>query len=181
MSQNEPKQSGNDGDEEIISGSADDFGKQIDADIEKLQAERETLFNQLARVQADFKNAQKRLEAEKIQAIQFANAKLIQSLIPAFDNFDRALETDATKTDAAGVLKGMHMVHDLILKTLADNNVEVIMPQPGTPFDPNLHQALMQQPDERYEQATVIQLYQRGYSVHGRILRPAQVVVGKKA
>ena len=181
MSENEPKQPGNDGDEEILSGSADDFGKQMDADIEKLHAERETLFNQLARVQADFKNAQKRLETEKQQAIQFANARLIQSLIPTFDNFDRALETDPTKTDAAGVLKGMQMVHEQILKVLSDNSVEVISPQPGDPFDPNLHQALMQQPDDRYEQATVVQVYQRGYSVHGRILRPAQVVVGKKA
>ncbi|MGA2497820.1 MAG: nucleotide exchange factor GrpE [Tepidisphaeraceae bacterium] len=181
MSENEPKQPGDDGDEEILSGAAADFGAQIDADIEKLHAERETLFNQLARVQADFKNAQKRLEAEKLQAIQFANAKLIQSLIPAFDNFDRALETDAATTDAAGVLKGMQMVHDHILKILSENDVEVIIPQPGTPFDPNLHQALMQQPDDRYEQATVVQVYQRGYSVHGRILRPAQVVVGRKA
>ncbi len=181
MNENESKKPGNDGDEDILSGAASDFGAQIDADIEKLQAERESLFNQLARVQADFKNAQKRLEAEKIQAIQFANAKLIQSLIPAFDNFDRALETDVSKTDAAAVLKGMQMVHDHILKTLSENSVEIIAPQPGTLFDPNLHQALMQQPDDRYEQATVIQVYQRGYSVHGRILRPAQVVVGKKA
>jgi molecular chaperone GrpE len=167
--------------EEILTGPATDLGEEIDADLLKLQQEREILFNQLARVQADFKNAQKRLEAEKIQAIQYANAKLIQAIIPALDNFDRALEVDPAKTDAATVLKGMQIVHDHFLKLLTDCNVQPIAPAPGTPFDPNQHQALMQQPDDRYKQPTVVQLYQRGYSFHDRVLRPAQVVVGQKA
>jgi molecular chaperone GrpE len=152
----------------------------LDHDLQRLQEERDNLFGQLARVQADFKNAQKRLELEKAQAIQYANAKLIQSLIPALDNFDRALEVDPATTDAAGVLKGMRMVHEHILKILADFQVQPISPVPGTPFDPNLHQALMRQPDDRYEQPAVIQVYQRGYSFHDRVLRPAQVVVGQK-
>ena len=60
---------------------------------------------------------------------------------------------------------------------LQDQHIEVIEPHPGTPFDPNLHQALMQQKDDRYTEPTVTQLLQKGYAVHGRTLRPAQVAV----
>ena len=132
-------------------------------------------------MQADFKNAQKRLESEKLVAIQYANSRVIQSLLPILDNFDRALEVDPAKTDAASMLKGMQLIKELLMKALADQHVQVIKPQPGDPFDPNLHQALMQQPDDRYTEPTIVQLYQPGYLHHDRILRPAQVVVGKKA
>jgi molecular chaperone GrpE len=181
MSQEQPDQPENAGDEEIVTGPAADLGAALDADMQKLQEERESLFNQLARVQADFKNAQKRLESEKIQAIQYANSRLIQALIPALDTFDRALEVDPAKTDSAAVLKGMQIVRDQLLKTLSDHHVTVIKPQPGEVFNPNLHQALMQQPDDRFNEPTVVQLYQNGYMCYERVLRPAQVVVGKKA
>jgi len=152
---------------------------ELEADLKKLQEERDTLFEQVARVQADFRNAQKRIESEKAQAIQYANARLIQALIPVVDNFERALEVDPAKTDPASLLKGMQLVYDQLMQLLRQQHIEVIAPQPGTPFDPNLHQAVMQQPDDRYAQPTVTQLLQKGYVVHGRTLRPAAVAVSK--
>lgn len=152
-------------------------GDLIEADLEKLQRERDALFEQLARVQADFRNAQRRLEAEKTQAIQFANSRLIKSLLPVIDNFERALEVDPAKSDAASLLKGMRIIYEQVMKVLEENEVEVIAPETGEPFDPNQHQALMQQPSEKYAEPTVTQLLQKGYSVHGRMLRPAQVAV----
>jgi molecular chaperone GrpE len=152
---------------------------ELDIDLQKLQEERDILFNQLARVQADFKNAQKRLEGEKQQAIQFANSKLLKSLIPVIDNFERAIEVDPAKAEAGSILKGLAMVKEQLMKVLGENDVEVISPEPGTPFDPNVHQALMQQPTDQYDEPTVTQLLQRGYAVHGRTLRPAQVAVSK--
>ena len=65
------------------------------------------------------------------------------------------------------------------MKVLGENDVEVIAPQPGTPFDPNVHQALMQQPSDQYTEPTVTMLMQKGYAMHGRVLRPAQVAVSK--
>ena len=176
-SENPEKAQNEQADEDILTGETSD----LDNDLLKLHQERDTLFNQLARVQADFKNAQKRLESEKLVAIQYANSRVIQSLLPILDNFDRALEVDPAKTDAASMLKGMQLIKELLMKALADQHVQVIKPQPGDPFDPNLHQALMQQPDDRYTEPTIVQLYQPGYLHHDRILRPAQVVVGKKA
>lgn len=151
----------------------------LDADLRRLQEERDALFEQVARVTADFKNAQKRLEAEKQQAIQFANTKVIAALLPVIDNFERAMEQDPAKTDAAAILKGLRIVYDQMMTALRQQQVEVIAPQAGEAFDPNQHQALMQQPSDQYTEPTVTMLMQKGYAMHGRVLRPAQVAVSK--
>src|SRR3954451_6224444 len=117
-------------------------------DVQKLQEERDALFDRLARTQADFKNSQRRLEQDKEQAIQFANASLIKAFIPIIDNLDRAVSVDAAKADPATILKGMQIVLDQLAKVLAGQGVEVVNPTPGTPFDPNKHEALMHQPSD---------------------------------
>ena len=169
----------NNGNPERDSDVGPDTGNEsiLEADLKKLREERDQLFERVARVQADVRNAQKRLENEKQQAIQFANARLITALIPAIDDFDRVVTQDPAKMDAASLLKGIELVYKKLMKALQDQQVEVIEPHPGTPFDPNLHQALMQQKDDRYTEPTVTQLMQKGYAVHGRTLRPAQVAV----
>ena|SRR5438477_9449163 len=151
----------------------------LETDLAQLQDERNSLFEQLARVQADFRNAQKRLETEKIQAIQFANSRLLTAILPVIDNFERAIDVDPAKADVSTLRKGLEIVYDQFMTALKQQNVEVIAPEPGTPFDPNRHQALMQQPSDQYTEPTVTQLLQKGYAFHGRVLRPAQVAVSK--
>jgi len=147
-------------------------------EVQRLRAERDSLYQRLARATADFQNIRKRQEQETEQRVQYANSTLIKNLLPVIDNFERALAVDPAKADAASILRGMQIVHDQWLNTLKQQNVEEIAPTPGTPFDPNLHQALMQQ-DSTYPVPTVVQLLQKGYSLHGRTLRPAQVAVSK--
>lgn len=147
-------------------------------DAALLRAERDSMFERLARATADFQNTRKRLEADADQRVQYANSGLIKSLIPVIDNFERALAVDPAKADAASILKGMQIVHDQWLKVLRDQKVEEIAPQPGEPFDPTRHEALMQQPGN-YAEPTVTQLLQKGYALHGRTLRPAQVAVSR--
>lgn len=149
------------------------------AERDTLQQERDALFDRLARATADFQNSRKRLEADKDQAIAFANSTLIKSLLPLLDNFERALAVDASKTEAATILKGMQIVHDQWVKVLKAQSLEVIAPEPGTPFDPSLMEAIMQQPSEKYPENTVTQLVQKGYAMLGRTLRPAHVLVSK--
>jgi molecular chaperone GrpE len=155
----------------------DDAGNGND-ELQRLRAERDSLFDRLARTTADFRNTQKRLEQEMDQRVQYANSSLIKSLLPVIDNFERALAVDPSKADAASILKGMQIVHDQWMNVLGQQQVQEIAPQPGTPFDPNQHQAIMQQ-DAVYAVPTVVQLLQKGYALHGRTLRPAQVAVSK--
>ena len=145
----------------------------------RLHAERNDLFNKLARAQAEFQNARKRLEADKEQAVQFSNSSLIKSLLPVIDNFERALSQDPAKTDVPALLKGMQIVHDQWLSMLEQQSVQLIAPKPGDSFDPSTMQALMQQPTDKYPENHVTQLLQKGYLLHGRTLRPAQVAVSK--
>src|SRR4051794_41330584 len=126
-------------------GAQDPAGTADDAvspdEHQRVKDERDKLMYAVAESQ----NMRKRLESEKEQAVQFANQSLIKTLIPIIDNFERALAVDPTKVDAATVLKGLQLVHDQLMKELEKQNVEVIDPQPNTPFDPNRHEALMQQ------------------------------------
>ncbi len=175
MNDNENPQASNEDEELADIGPVD----VLETDLRNLQQERDRLFEQLARTQADFRNAQKRLESDKQQAIQFANSRLVTSLLPVIDNFERALTADPAKADTATLLKGLQITYDQLMTQLRQQNIDPIAPEPGTPFDPNLHQAILQQPTDKYDEPTVTQLLQKGYQLHGRVLRPAQVAVSK--
>jgi molecular chaperone GrpE len=142
---------------------------------QKLKEERDKLMY----IVAESQNMRKRLESEKELAVQYANQTLIRSLIPAIDNFERALAVDPAKTDAATVLKGLQLVHDQMMKELEKQSVEVINPTPGTPFDPTRHEALMQKEDPNLKPGTVAQALTKGYALRGRTLRPASVMIVK--
>ena len=148
------------------------------AETEQLRAERDALYERLARATAEFQNIRRRQDQETEQRVQYANSALIKSLLPVIDNFERALAVDPAKADVASILKGMQIVHDQWLNVLGQQEVEEIAPTPGTPFDPSRHQAIMQQ-EATYPVPTVVQLLQKGYALHGRTLRPAQVAVSK--
>ena len=156
-------------------------GDNADNDLTRLQAERNDLYNKLARAQAEFQNARKRLESDKEQSVQFANSSLIKSLLPVIDNFERAIAQDPAKIDVSSLIKGMQIVHDQWLAVLGQQSVAPIAPSPGDPFDPATMQALMQQPTDKYPPNHVTQLLQKGYAMQGRTLRPAQVAVSKGA
>jgi molecular chaperone GrpE len=173
---------GNDGvaehDQPRAAGSAAATG-----DVQKLQAERDDLYQRLARATADFKNTQKRIQGDADQRVQYANQSLIKSLLPVIDNFERALSQDASKVDAATILKGMQIVHDQWLSVLKQQQVNEIAPKPGEPFDPSRHEALMQQDAPQFagQGQRVVQVLQKGYSLGDRVLRPAQVAVSRSS
>jgi molecular chaperone GrpE len=148
-------------------------------DVIQLRTERDQLYERLARATAEFKNSQKRQETEFDNRLQYANSSLIKSLLPVIDNFERALSQDTSKVDSAAILKGMQIVHDQLIAVLKQQKVEAISPTPGEAFDPTQHEALMHQPNDQYADPTVTQLLQKGYTLQGRTLRPAQVAVSK--
>ena len=149
-----------------------------EAEVEALRAEKSAVYEKLARVQADFTNARKRLETDMETRLAYANQSLIESLLPGIDNFDRALAQDPTKVDTATILKGMTLVSEQLKSLVAKYNVEEVNPKSGDDFDPNLHQAIMQQESDLPE-GKVTMLLQKGYTLKGRVVRAAQVAVSK--
>ena len=149
-----------------------------EGEIENLRAEKNALFEKLARAQADFQNSRKRLEADLETRVQYQLSKLIESQLPLIDNLERAIGVDPTKTDAATILKGVGLVHDQWIDLLKRFGVETIAPKPGDAFDPHIHQAVMHEPSDLPE-GTVSRMAQTGYALNGKLVRSALVVVAK--
>src|ERR1700722_18152801 len=144
-----------------------------DEAMAKLQKERDELYDRLARLTADFQNSRRRLEGDPHQRQQYANISLIKALIPVIDNFERALAVEPGKSDASSILKGLQMVHDQWLAVLNKEHVETIAPEPGEPFDPARHEAVIHEPTDKYKSPTVTRMLTKGYALYGRTLRPA--------
>lgn len=150
------------------------------AEVERLQLEKQQLFERLARAQAEFQNSRRRLEQDQEQALQYANQSLLKALLPLMDNLERAVAVDPARTDATSILSGVQVVRDQFEAVLKQQRVEIVAPKPGDPFDPARHEALLQMPSEHPE-GTVASLLNKGYALMGRTLRPAQVALSKGA
>jgi molecular chaperone GrpE len=141
------------------------------------QQEKEDLLARLQRVSADYANYQKRTAREFQQAREFANEQILRSLLGVLDDMERALEAARENHDESDpLLKGMQLVHDKLLDTLKQFGLARIEAE-GKSFDPDLHQAMMRQPTSDQPPMTVLQEVQKGYSLKGRTLRPAGVIV----
>ena len=125
------------------------------------------------RAQADFENYRKRMARENAAAVDRGVGKLAKELLPALDHLDHALKAAEGHED---VIKGFALVRDEIVKALGRVGIQPFAPQ-GEMFDPNEHEAMIQQPSEDAEPGTVIEVYQQGYRINGQVLRPARVVV----
>jgi molecular chaperone GrpE len=125
------------------------------------------------RTQADFENYRKRMARENAAAIDRGVGKLAKELLPALDHLDHALVAAEGHED---VVKGFALVRDEIVKALGRVGIQPFSPK-GEVFDPNEHEAMVQQPSEDAESGTVIEVYQQGYRINGQVLRPARVVV----
>ncbi|MFQ3578369.1 MAG: nucleotide exchange factor GrpE [Verrucomicrobiia bacterium] len=144
------------------------------ADLEK--------FKDLAlRSQADFENYRKRSAREREEAVRFANAGLIERLLPLLDNFDLGLAAAANEQGAATIVQGFEMVRRQFGDFLKAAGVEVIDAEPGELFDPARHEALAQEANAEIAEGHVIRQVRRGYRLHDRLLRAAAVFVSSGA
>lgn len=128
------------------------------------------------RARAEFANARKRLERERVEARRNATIEVVGSLIPILDDFDRALETVPEEIADDSWFEGVALVHRKLRTILDKVNIERIEAV-GQPFDPNYHEAVLQEESEEYESGTVIKELQPGYRLQDRVIRPAMVVV----
>jgi molecular chaperone GrpE len=142
------------------------------------KAEKADEYLELAqRTRAEFENYRRRAVKEAAAAQERGAAKLALELLPAIDNLDRALAHagDGANGDAS-LISGIRHVHDDVLAALKRAGIEPYSPE-GEPFDPQVHEAVAQQPFQGFEPGTVVEVYQRGYRIGDMILRPARVVV----
>ncbi len=129
------------------------------------------------REKAELENFKKRLTKEKEDFVQFANERLLKELVQIEDNLERAME--APNATLESLKEGVEMIQKQFATFLKNQNVEPVEAL-EKPFDPNLHEVLNQQESEEHEENTVIQEYSKGYTLNGRILRSAKVVISKK-
>jgi molecular chaperone GrpE len=152
----------------------------LKAQHEQTLADLESEKDQHVRLQAEFENFRRRSLKEKQDGLKFGHQNLVKDLLSTVDNLERALEHGAQNDgpDGQGILDGVELVHREILGALAKHAVTEIDAQ-GKPFDPAVHEAMGQVPSEEVAVNTVLQVLQKGYVIHDRMLRPARVLVSR--
>ncbi|HHL31686.1 MAG TPA: nucleotide exchange factor GrpE [Oceanospirillales bacterium] len=158
--------------EELDAGNSID--KQQDEEVTKLKEE-------IVRLHAEMDNIRKRNAREFDNLRKFALDKFAKSLIPVADSLDKALEVsqkDDCQVTAEQMIEGTQMTQKVFLKVLKDNGVEVINPV-NEKFNPEFHEAMTQVPNPDLKPNTIVDVFQKGYILNGRLVRPAMVVVSK--
>lgn len=147
-------------------------------EIELLKEQLEEQKNKFLRALADFDNYKKRTAIEREQFVQFANEALISSLLPIIDGFGRAMDAAGKITAAEEMIKGLALIKRQFEDVLKKHGVEEIEAL-GKPYDANIHEAILQKEHEGPE-GIIIEEMQKGYTLHGRVIRPSMVIVSKK-
>ena len=132
--------------------------------------------DRFVRLMAEFENFRRRNAKEQLELIETANGKLLEKLSEVQDNFERAFASENKAKDLEAFEKGMQMIYNQFAKVLTDAGLEQIDPT-GKEFDPNLHEALMQQPSETIPEGHVVTVFQKGYKLKNKILKTAKVIV----
>ncbi|WP_313798222.1 nucleotide exchange factor GrpE [Cytobacillus sp.] len=154
---------------------------QLKAEQEKvaeLEAKLKEAENRMYRLQADFENSRRRARLDLEASEKYRAQSLITNLLPAIDNFERALQMEADSEQAKAILQGMEMVYRSLLEALKNEGAEQIEAV-GKEFDPHVHQAVMQVEVEGFDSNHVVEEFQKGYILKDRVIRPSMVKVNQ--
>jgi len=147
-----------------------------DREIDRLHADLEEAKDRALRSQAELENYRKRVARQMEEERRYANVSLIRDLLPVWDNMGRAIEAAEKTHETASLLEGFKMVAAQ-LETVLERHHCVKIDALEKPFDPNLHDAICQQPSDEHPVNTVLQVTQTGFRLHDRVIRPSQVIV----
>jgi molecular chaperone GrpE len=148
--------------------------QQFEADLASLQRERDEWLDTTRRLQADFENYRKRVMREQTALVERASEGLIEQLLPVLDNFELALRSIGEDDESQKIRKGVELVYADLVSVLEKNGLERIEAE-GEPFDPNEHEAVMQ--DDGDHEPVVSDVLRTGWKLKGRVLRPSMVKV----
>ncbi len=152
---------------------------ELEAEIERLKDELMQTKEQSLRAMAEAQNIRRRAEQDVEKAHKFGLEKFISELLPVADNLERSIEAAAASSDIKALMEGVELTLKTLQSSLEKQQLVPVNPL-GEPFDPQLHQAMTAVPNADCEPNTVLNVFQKGYTLHGRLLRPAMVVVSKK-
>ena len=158
--------------EESLETTGDEISA-LAGDLELARRERDEYLDDMRRMKAELENSRKRQEKERARLTQLASERLVRELLPVLDNLERALEAEGD------IREGVVATLDHLTSVLGREGLTPVLSD-GEPFDPTVHEAVMGQPSEEHEEDTIIQTFERGYTLNGRPLRPAKVVVAKQ-
>ncbi|MBP0723701.1 nucleotide exchange factor GrpE [Bacillus sp. RG28] len=150
----------------------------VEAEIQKLQAEVEEKENKYLRLHADFENYKRRALLDQQSMMTYRAQSIVTDILPVLDNFERALQVESTDEQTKSVLQGLEMVYRQLVEAVKKEGVEEI-PALGQQFDPNVHQAVMQESDSSKESNEILQEFQKGYKLKDRVIRPSMVKVNQ--
>lgn len=147
-----------------------------DEEMERLRGEVVAADKRVLQAQADAENFRKRTRRDYEDQLKFAPMAVVADVLQVRDNLIRAIEAASTSSEAEGLREGVAMVAKQLDDVLAKHGVEVI-PAEGEVFDPNVHEAISQMPNPEIDEGKVAHVAVTGFRMHGRVIRPAQVVV----
>jgi molecular chaperone GrpE len=133
----------------------------------------------MLRMQAEMENLRKRLLRDVEKSRKFALERIMRDLVQVRDSMERGLETKAESSTVESLREGQALTLKMLVKVMQDHDLEMIDPL-GQPFDPELHEAMTVMPSADTAENTVLEVLQKGFRLHDRLLRPARVVVSRK-
>lgn len=159
---------------------------EADDEMEKVLAANADLKDKLLRAMAEMDNLRKRGVKEREDAQKYGVANLAKELLAVADNLGRAVDAVpaelAAESDAiANLMTGVQATQSQLTNAMAKSGIQPILAEPGTPFDPNLHEVMFEVESPEHAPGSIVQIMETGYTIHDRLLRPARVGVAKKS
>lgn len=152
--------------------------KELQSSIETLQKQKDEIFAQLQRVSADYINYQKRVPKQISDTLHYEKERIIKSLLIILDNFERTIQSAGKSENVDACTKGIRIIYDQMLDILKSHGVEQMVTS-GQKFDPSLHDAIIKRIDADKEDNIVLEEFQKGYLLNGKVIRPGKVAVNK--
>jgi molecular chaperone GrpE len=171
-----------DGGEEVLEDvpevSTDEKILTLEAELKQSKEQAEDYYGRLQRLQAEFDNFRKRSQREKEDTLKYASERIIEAMLPVLDNFERAVASSQSSQDFKAFSQGVEMILKQMKSGLEKEGLTPIEAV-GQPFDPKLHDAVLQVDSEDYPENTVVEELQIGYYLKDKVLRPSMVKVSR--
>lgn len=162
----------------LVENSREKDDSDILMNLEEKGKEAAENYDKFLRVAAEFDNYKKRVVRERTDFIKFGNEALVKDMLPIVDSLDRALEHSGNLEDFEAFISGFKLIQEQLLGCLEKHGVERVQ-SIGMDFDPNIHEAMLQVESKELGENKIVEEFEKGYLLNGRLLRPAKVSVSK--